>query len=128
MSSFKTTVISATALVAMVQFCPAPFVPAIAEAVAVGFSTVGDVVSAAGTVAGTVQTVEDLTSKVRRFDDHLLAYRQTSTPDANQLAWQLCHEQLGSASLDFSSPAKGSKYSVSFSCWCYHILFQSSCH
>lgn len=43
---------------------------------------------------------------IRTFNrvDHIAA-RQ----DPNQRAWELCHEQLGSATVTFSGPAEGGK-------------------
>lgn len=48
MYSLKNTVLSATAIVAMVQYCPAPFLAVIPEAIAVGLETASDVIDVAG--------------------------------------------------------------------------------
>lgn len=48
MYSLKNTVISAAAIMAMVQYCPAPFLAVIPEAVAVGLEAASDVIEVAG--------------------------------------------------------------------------------
>lgn len=50
----RRTLVSATAIVAMVQYCPAPFLAVIPEAVAVGLETASDVIDVVG---GTYSTV-----------------------------------------------------------------------
>lgn len=44
---------------------------------------------------------------IRTFNRvHYIAARQ----DPNQRAWQLCHDQLTNATVEFSGPAEGGKY------------------
>lgn len=121
MPSLKTTVISATAFVAMVQFCPAPFL-AIPEAAAAGIGAVSSAVSAASDVGGTVAGAIEGAKSSRVMRRQKLAQRASVSAGAedghklvaarqeqNQLAWQLCHDQLTNASLTFSGPSPGSE-------------------
>lgn len=48
MYTVRRTLVSATAIVAMVQYCPAPFLAVIPEAVAVGLETASDVIDVVG--------------------------------------------------------------------------------
>lgn len=48
MYTVRRTLVSATAIVAMVQYCPAPFLAIIPEAVAVGLETASDVIDVVG--------------------------------------------------------------------------------
>lgn len=48
MYTVSRTLVSATAIVAMVQYCPAPFLAVIPEAVAVGLETASDVIDVVG--------------------------------------------------------------------------------
>jgi hypothetical protein len=118
-STLKNTIISATALVALVQFCPAPFLAAIPAAVAVGIGTVSTAASAAAAVGGTVTQAIQAGKGSRVMRREQLAQRAAAVEDfarvaarqeQNQRAWELCREQLGSASLTFSGPSPGSKY------------------
>ncbi|KAI0506244.1 hypothetical protein F5B22DRAFT_624807 [Xylaria bambusicola] len=52
MPSFAKTALSTVAAVALVQFCPAPFLAAIPAATVAGISAASAAVSAAGAVAG----------------------------------------------------------------------------
>ncbi|GAP84638.1 hypothetical protein SAMD00023353_1101730 [Rosellinia necatrix] len=97
MPSFAKTALSTAAAIALVQFCPAPFLAAIPAAAAAGISAVSAAVGAAGTVAGAVVAgVKDR----REVHPHR---RQ----EQNQLAWSICRDQLTTASLTFSSPMAG---------------------
>lgn len=113
MYPFKTVTISAIALMALVQFSPAPFL-AIPEAVAAGIGTVSGVVGAAGATAGAVEggiaASHSHRKRVRAGRFPVGIKRQA--PDANQQAWNDCHTQLGSASVTFSAPSTSSKCSV----------------
>ncbi|KAI0390905.1 hypothetical protein F5Y17DRAFT_461336 [Xylariaceae sp. FL0594] len=91
------TFIAAAAAVALVQYCPAPFLALIPEGIAAGLGAVSGVVGAAAGVAGTVVggiKGRDVSHRFRRQEQ-------------NQQAWSDCHSQLGSATLTFSSPMEG---------------------
>ncbi|TVY16137.1 hypothetical protein LARI1_G006239 [Lachnellula arida] len=101
---FSTTALPAVALIAMVQYCPAPFLAAIPEAVAIGIGAASGVVSAISSVAGNVESgigkrevelARDFNSRIKRQD------YGTGT------AWPDCKKQLGSAKVTFSAPAVG---------------------
>jgi len=101
---FSTTALPAIALIAMVQYCPAPFFAAIPTAVAAGMGAVGSVVGAAGAVSGAVEAgigkrevefARDFNSRIKRQD------YGTGT------AWSDCKKQLGTAEVTFSAPAVG---------------------
>ncbi|CAN8097844.1 unnamed protein product [Discula destructiva] len=115
-ATLKNAVISATALVALVQLCPAPFLAAIPAATAAGIGAASAAVSAAAAVGGTVATAVQAGKSNRLMRREQLAQRSTDFEDykviaarqeQNQLAWDLCHQQLGSASLTFSGPSPG---------------------
>ncbi|KAI0434846.1 hypothetical protein F5Y09DRAFT_354841 [Xylaria sp. FL1042] len=97
MPSFAKTALSTAAALALVQFCPAPFLAAIPAAAAAGISAASAAVSAAGTVAGAV---------VAGVKGRRVAHPHRRQEE-NQLAWSLCHDQLATASLTFSSPMEG---------------------
>ncbi|KAI1180455.1 hypothetical protein F4777DRAFT_574217 [Nemania sp. FL0916] len=98
MPSIAKTTLSISAALALVQFCPAPFLAAIGAAEAASLGAVAAGVSAASAVAGNViSAVKD-----RRDEPHLYQRQEQ-----NEQAWKLCHQQLGSSSLHFSSPKKG---------------------
>ncbi|KAI1743973.1 hypothetical protein F4680DRAFT_326025 [Xylaria scruposa] len=97
MPSFVKTALSTAATLALVQFCPAPFLAAIPAATAAGIGAASAAVSAAGAVAGVI-----VDGVKNRRADHL--YRRQ---EQNQLAWQICHDQLATATLTFSSPMEG---------------------
>ncbi len=100
-SAGKSATISAIALAAMVQFCPAPFLALIPEAVAVGLGAVSGVIGAAGGIAGAVEGgIAASHSRAR--------VRQTKRQQQNPQAWNDRHGQLGSATVTFSAPAVGS--------------------
>jgi len=108
---FSATAVPAVALLAMVQYCPAPFFAAIPAAVAAGMGAVGSVVGAAGAVTGAVEAglashghkrevefARDFNSRIKGRQDY-----GTGT------AWSDCHSQLSSAKVTFSAPSTGSK-------------------
>jgi hypothetical protein len=113
MPSISKTVLPAIAVIAMVQYCPAPFLAAIPAAVAVGLGAVSSVVAATASVAGVVTSAiikreegaDELTgevnpefySRIKRLDFGL------------GTAWQDCHNQLAGAHVVFSGPSPGSK-------------------
>ncbi|KAF3014714.1 hypothetical protein G7054_g6360 [Neopestalotiopsis clavispora] len=94
MVSFSKT--ATVAAVALVQVTSAGFLALIPEAVVAGIGAASGVVSAAGTVTGLV-----LNNTKARAVPRSRAFRRA---EANQAAWDSCHDQLGSASLHFSSP------------------------
>lgn len=105
MPSISKAAVSAFALVAMVQYCPAPFLALIPEAVAVGMGAVGSAVGAAGTVAGSV-TAGIEGSKGKRTEFNSRIKRQDYGLGT---AWQDCHDELVGASVTFSAPSIGSE-------------------
>ncbi|KAL1884049.1 hypothetical protein Daus18300_000158 [Diaporthe australafricana] len=126
MVHMRAAFISTTALVALIQFSPAPFAAAIPAAISVGMAGARAMVGVARAVKGGVKVAKNVdkmsgeqdTSEdeqnqkraipdmhvIRTFNrvDHIAA-RQ----DPNQRAWELCHEQLGSATVEFSAPGDG---------------------
>ncbi|KAH7309823.1 hypothetical protein B0I35DRAFT_463737 [Stachybotrys elegans] len=100
MPSFKTTV-SAVATLALVQVSSAHFL-AIPAATAAGIGAVSNAVSAASAVAGTVTTA------IQNGQNRRSVSRVYRRQEQNQLAWQLCREELGTATVTFSGPAPGS--------------------
>lgn len=127
-STLSKAIISTVAIVSLVQMCPAPFL-AIPAAIAAGVGDAATIVGAAATVAGTVKKVKDATKKksskrdiMRRHslagegvahdddDDEFVAI--AARAEQNELAWQLCGQQLHSASLDFSSPSDNGEYDL----------------
>ncbi|RWA12042.1 hypothetical protein EKO27_g3074 [Xylaria grammica] len=102
MPSITKTVLSTAAAVALVQFCPAPFLAEIPAAIAAGINTASSAVSAAGTVAGSVLQGVNNNNNHNNGANH--PHRRQ---EQNELAWSICHDQLGKASLHFSSPTKG---------------------
>lgn len=59
MYTLRRTLVSATAIVAMVQYCPAPFLAVIPEAVAVGLETASDVIDVVGGKYSTISVCFD---------------------------------------------------------------------
>jgi len=109
MPSISKTVISVVALVAMVQYCPAPFLAAIPAATAAGISAAAAGVSAAAAVAGTVVTaVKDKRDVVENKREFVSRIKRQDIGLGT--AWQDCHNQLTGASLIFSGPEPGSEY------------------
>ncbi len=120
MHSISKAIVPATALLAMVQYCPAPFLPAVAVAVAVSAGSISidagsiaGVVGAAGGVAGAVEGgiqahhSRDIESKPHQFMSRIK--HQDLSSLGLGTAWPDCHSQLGSANLNFSSPSTSSK-------------------
>jgi hypothetical protein len=97
----KSAAVSTMGLVAMVQFCPAPFLAAIPAATAAGINTAAAVIGAAGGVAGAVTGAISAANGRRGMFP-----RQ----EQNELAWQLCREQLTGATITFDGPSPGSKF------------------
>ncbi|KAF7526540.1 hypothetical protein G7054_g10744 [Neopestalotiopsis clavispora] len=94
----KSATVSTIGLVAMVQFCPAPFLAAIPAATAAGINTAAAVIGAAGGVAGAVTGAISAANGRRGMFP-----RQ----EQNELAWQLCREQLTGATITFDGPSPG---------------------
>lgn len=120
MHSISKAVVPAIALLAMVQYCPAPFLPAIAVAAALGGVTVsvdaGSIAGVIGAAAGVAGAVEggiqahhsrDIESKPRQFMSRIK--RQALSNLGLGTAWPDCHSELKSAHLSFSSPSTSSK-------------------
>lgn len=97
----KSAAVSTMGLVAMVQFCPAPFLAAIPAATAAGINTAAAVIGAAGGVAGAVTGAISAANGRRGMFP-----RQ----EQNELAWQLCREQLTGATITFDGPSPGSEF------------------
>lgn len=121
MVSFTSTAISAAALLGLIQFCPAPFLAAIVP-VAIEGATAAAWVGAAGGVLGggaaAAQAVEAAKGKKRdvtAFPRDILHSRVKRQGTMNELAWEECHSDLGSATVGFSAPAPGSKLNISSS-------------
>ncbi|KAI9147431.1 hypothetical protein HJFPF1_12451 [Paramyrothecium foliicola] len=100
MPSFKMTV-SAVATLALVQVSSAHFLAAIPAATAAGIGAVSGVVGAVAGVAGTV------TSAVQNAQNRRSTSRVYRRQEQNQLAWQLCRDELSTATVTFSGPAPG---------------------
>ncbi|KAI0160015.1 hypothetical protein GGR52DRAFT_576748 [Hypoxylon sp. FL1284] len=110
MPSFGKTVVTAAAAMALVQFCPAPFLAAIPAATAAGIGAASAAVSAAAAVGGTVvAAIKDRSVDVE--EEQFLTRRGVSRvqmrQEQNQQAWNDCHSQLTSAHVTFSAPEKG---------------------
>lgn len=103
---FSSSAVTIAALGALVQLSPAPFFALIPEAVAVGMGATAAVVGAAGAVTGGVSTAITNANKRSTFGRHERHRRQ----EANQAAWQSCHDQLATATVTFAGPSTGSKY------------------
>jgi len=79
------------AVTVIIQPIPAPFVALIPPAVAVGMASVASVVSAAGTVAGSVAEAIEAANKLKKpCCIRHIPQGSAWPPDANQLAWQAC--------------------------------------
>ncbi|RYP69412.1 hypothetical protein DL769_005266 [Monosporascus sp. CRB-8-3] len=104
----RKTAVAAVAAMALVQFCPAPFLGAIPAATAAGIGATSAAVSAAAAVAGTVVTaVNGRSVKINGRSVSRIQQRQ----EHNQQAWNDCRNQLGSASVTFSAPEPGKEES-----------------
>ncbi|KAI1456557.1 hypothetical protein F4805DRAFT_458558 [Annulohypoxylon moriforme] len=93
----------ASALVALVQLCPAPFLAEIPAAVVAGIGSSAAVVGSAAGVAGDVENAIHHGRSVP-----MSRVQKVRRQDQNKLAWQECHDQLGSAHVTFSGPSAGS--------------------
>ncbi|CRG86348.1 hypothetical protein PISL3812_03353 [Talaromyces islandicus] len=127
MHAISQVLVPTIALLAMVQYCPAPFIPiaaglaastaeALGTAAAAGASaatttsTVAGVVGAAGGVAGAVEGgISAANSKrdLRNFNSRIKK-RQDVSKLGLGTAWPNCINELGSAHLTFSSPSSSS--------------------
>jgi hypothetical protein len=100
------------ALLAMVQYCPAPFIAAIGAAVA-GVSA-ADAAAVIGTAAGVAGAVEggiaDKSSK-RHFNSRIKKRQDISNLGLGT-AWPDCMDELQSSTLTFSSPSANSKLNI----------------
>jgi hypothetical protein len=109
MPSISKTALPALVLLAMVQYCPAPFLAAIPPAVAVGLGAVSAVVGAAASVAGVVTGAltkrDEFTSELTSEFNSRIKRQDFGTGTA----WQDCHGQLTGANIVFSGPSPGSK-------------------
>jgi hypothetical protein len=120
MVSFSKVTVQTVALVAMVQYCPAPFLAAIPAGVAAGIATASAVVGAVSSVAGVVvSAVKDRDLEEVNAPRTFIS-RVKRSPQGVDLstigfgtAFDDCKTQLGSASVTFSGPAPGSKISLS---------------
>lgn len=114
-SPSKTALTATAALAALIQFCPAPFLAVIPEAIAVGLSSAEEAIDVAADVAGTVSRAARIGKDVNDAVNDLSGNNDNNKKkraEQNQLAWQECHDQLATASLTFSSPSNGSKLSL----------------
>lgn len=127
MHAISQVLVPTIALLAMVQYCPAPFVPAVAAAAAVAgtastVSTVAGVVGASGAVAGAIEGgVSAARSGKSKRDLRLFNSRINKREDLSNLglgtAWPNCVSELKSASLTFSSPSSNGKLASGFFYW-----------
>jgi hypothetical protein len=117
MHSWIPTTISLAAALALLQSCTAPVVPLIAVTIEMG--TAAAWVGAAGGIAGGAASaaiaVENAHHHGKRDavveDTTTTGFRSRMLPrqEQNQLAWQECHDDLGSANVAFWAPAEGRK-------------------
>jgi hypothetical protein len=122
MVSFSKVTVQTVALVALVQYCPAPFLAAIPVAVAAGLETASAVVGATAAVAGVVVAAVKKDRDLEAVEARTFISRVKRTPSPQGVdlstigfgtAFDDCKSQLAGASVTFSGPAPGSKIALS---------------
>lgn len=114
MHAISKLVVPTIALLGMVQYCPAPFIPAIAAVVA-GVSAadaagvIGAAAGVAGAVEGGVSAAHGKRDASRVFNSRINKRQEISNLGLGT-AWPDCISELGSRTLTFSSPDSSSKF------------------
>jgi hypothetical protein len=111
MYAISKLVVPTIALLGMVQYCPAPFIPAIAAAgisAADAAGVIGAAAGVAGAVEGGVQAGHSKRDASRVFNSRIKK-RQDISKLGLGTAWSDCMSELGSSTLTFSSTDSSSK-------------------
>ena len=114
MVAFTQTIVSAAALVGLVQFCPAPFA-AIPVAVSINMGTAAAWVGAVGgIVGGTAGAANAIINGVRKPKEKARDVqhpRRTMSAKryGEQIAWERCRDDVKTADVDFTAPGPGRK-------------------
>lgn len=116
MHFIKSLAVPAIALLAMIQYCPAPVLPIISITINLGSTAawIGAIGGVAGAVTGGISAAKDsrdLTVKrshpQREFKGRIK--RQDTANLGLGTAWEDCRKQLANAFVTFSAPSPGSK-------------------